>query len=184
MMTTTGDHGAVEQQDDRRALRFRRRLDHPVERVWAALTRPEELHRWWGDAEVDLVEGGTFTLRWRNVDLDGNRVELPATITALTPTRVLELAGAPHGVLRWKLRPDGDGTVLGLTATNAVADEHLPRMLAGWHYHLHALAEVLGGGALDLVDLPNEHWHRLHDAYAARQAATGRRAPGPAAAER
>ncbi len=32
--------------DNRPALRFERRLDHSVERVWRAVTEPAELDRW------------------------------------------------------------------------------------------------------------------------------------------
>jgi hypothetical protein len=47
-------------------VRFDRRLRHPIERVWQALTDPEELRRRWGDTKLDPVEGGLFQLRWRN----------------------------------------------------------------------------------------------------------------------
>jgi uncharacterized protein YndB with AHSA1/START domain len=53
-------------------VRFDRRLRHPIERVWQALTDPEELRRWWGDTKLDPVEGGLFQLRWRNTDEYGN----------------------------------------------------------------------------------------------------------------
>jgi len=167
-MTTTTD-GVVEHEDGRSVIRFRRRLAHPVERVWAALTRPDELRTWWGEADVDLVEGGRFTVRWLNTDPDGNRVEMPATITALDPPRLLEVAGEPHGVLRWELRGDDGGTVLEFTSTLELPDEYRTRTVAGWHYHLDALAEALEGRSLDLVDLPNEHWDRIHEGYVASQ---------------
>ena len=53
--------GVLEAADGEHAvLRFRRRIAYPVERVWKALTDPAELIGWWGQAEVDLVEGGKF----------------------------------------------------------------------------------------------------------------------------
>ena len=90
-------------------LRFRRKIAHPPERVWAALTEPAELIGWWGAAEVDLAEGGRFVLRWLNADDSGNRAEMHATITRLDPPRLLETTGDLHGVLRWELQPDGQG---------------------------------------------------------------------------
>jgi uncharacterized protein YndB with AHSA1/START domain len=38
----------------------------PVERVWALITEPEHLGRWFGDAgaEIDLRPGGEMVLRW------------------------------------------------------------------------------------------------------------------------
>jgi uncharacterized protein YndB with AHSA1/START domain len=38
--------GRLETVDDRPALRFERRLNHPVARVWRAVTEPDELERW------------------------------------------------------------------------------------------------------------------------------------------
>ena len=57
--------GIVEKgPDGSTQVRFVRRLPHPVERVWEALTDPAELRKWWGDADLDLVDGGRFALRW------------------------------------------------------------------------------------------------------------------------
>jgi len=42
-MTTTGSQQTI---DGRPALRFERRLDHSIERVWRAVTEPAELARW------------------------------------------------------------------------------------------------------------------------------------------
>lgn len=150
-------------------LRFERRLKHPVERVWAALTEPEELLGWWGEAEVDLVEGGRFSVRWLNTDEHGNGAVMRATITRLEPPNLLETSGDIHGVLRWELRPDGDdGTVLTFSSTLELPDEYRTKVLAGWHYHLDALAEILEGRSVDLVGLPNDCWRLIHERYAAR----------------
>ncbi len=108
MMSTDVHDGVLERLDDgRRRLRFERLLAHPVERVWAALTQPGGLGGWWGDAEVDLREGGEFVMRWRNTDPQGNHPVMHATITALDPPRLLEVSGDLHGVLRWELEPAG-----------------------------------------------------------------------------
>src|SRR5829696_3400232 len=57
--------GMVETIDGRYVLRFERRFQHPVERVWDALTRPERIPEWWGEGEVELelVEGGKYDVR-------------------------------------------------------------------------------------------------------------------------
>jgi uncharacterized protein YndB with AHSA1/START domain len=156
--------------DGRVVLRFRRRIAHPPERVWAALTRPAELIGWWGEAEVDLTEGGTFVLRWLNTDEQGNRAEMRATITALDPPRLLETRGDPHGVLRWELRPDGAGTLLSFSSTVDLPDEYRAMVLAGWHWHLDALASFIGGTPADLVAVAG--WGRIHQRYADPRART------------
>jgi uncharacterized protein YndB with AHSA1/START domain len=38
--------GTVQQVDGRYVLRFERRLNHPVEKVWAALTESDRLAEW------------------------------------------------------------------------------------------------------------------------------------------
>ncbi len=162
--------GVLDTVGDRQVLRFQRHLAHPIERVWAALTDPAELIGWLGEAEIDLVEGGRFTLRWLNADDAGNRVTMRATITRLEPPRLLETSGDPHGVLRWELRPAEGGTLLTFSSTLALPEEYRTRVLAGWHYHLDALAGALAGRPLDLVDLPNDRWEQIHGRYRARHA--------------
>jgi uncharacterized protein YndB with AHSA1/START domain len=155
--------------DGTSVLRFQRRIPHPVERVWRALTEPVELLRWWGDAEVDLEPGGRFRMAWLNTDDEGNRAVMEATITALEPPRLLETTGDLHGVLRFELEPDGEETVLTFTSTLDLPAEHRTKVLAGWHYHLDALADALHGGSRDLVNLPE--WPAIHQRYLARSSA-------------
>ena len=166
--------GILEHRDGKDVIRFQRRIPHPIERVWAAITSPEELLGWWGDAEVDLRDGGRFVLRWLNTDDDGNRAEMHATITALDPPRLLETEGDIHGVLRWELDPDGEGTVLTFSSTLDLPDEFRFQTIAGWHFHLDALGEALDGQAYewsrwDIHDfLPILHQYQVrsrHDAF-------------------
>ena len=157
--------GTVEHTDDGRyVISFERRLAHPVARVWKALTTPAELIAWWGDAEIDLTEGGRFNVRWLNTDDAGNAVVMHATIVKLVPERLLVLDGDVHGRLRWELAPDGDGTRLSFRSTTQLEPEFLTKVPAGWHFHLDALARHLDGGATDLVEIPD--WEPIHAAYA------------------
>jgi uncharacterized protein YndB with AHSA1/START domain len=162
--------GVLEKNEGKDVLRFGRYLAHPIERVWAALTEPGELVGWWGEAEVDLIEGGRFTMRWLNTDEHGDGVVMHATITRLEPPNLLEMRGDLHGVLRWELHPGGNGTVLTFSSTLDLPEEYRTVVLAGWHYHLDALAEALDGRPIDIVNLPNDHWEQVHERYAARLA--------------
>lgn len=170
-MSTETD-GTLEQRDDGRAvIRFERRLRHPVASVWTALTDPSELIGWWGDADVDLREGGRFEVRWLNTDEQGNAAHMHATITALEAERLLELDGDIHGTLRWEIEPAGDGTLLRFSSTLELPDEFRTKVLAGWHTHLNALDTVLGGGEVDLVNIADGEWQEIHETYVARDAA-------------
>lgn len=159
--------GSVETWDDgMRVLRFERRLNHPIERVWAALTDPDELLGWWGVAEeLELVEGGHLVLRWLNSDQEGNQVVLHGKVTQLDPPRLLEYDTDVHGVLRFDLRNDSGSTVLTFSSTVGFPVEVLPLALAGWHLHLNFLADELEGRRADLVNLPMDKWQRWHDQY-------------------
>jgi len=114
--TGTSADGTVETQGDSLLLRFERYLPHPIERVWAAITAPEQLVAWLAEAEIDLRKGGHVWLRWLNTDEHGNQHEdsvvMNATITQFEPPRLLEYAGDRHGVLRWELREEASGCIL------------------------------------------------------------------------
>jgi len=163
------DGNVARTDDGRYVIDFERRLDHPVERVWAALTEPDELIAWWGDVDVELREGGHFNVRWLNTDDKGNAIEMHSRIAKLVPSELLVLDGDRHGRLRWELTPDGDGTRLSFRSTVALEPDFLTKVPAGWHFHLDALAEHLGGGSTDLVAIPS--WGRIHAAYEAKLSA-------------
>ena len=58
-------HTSYQTIDKRPTLRFERRLGHPVQSVWEAITRPEELAQWFPTrVEVDLRVGGRDRAEW------------------------------------------------------------------------------------------------------------------------
>ena len=169
MSSQTIADGLMETRDDGTSVvRFERHLAYPIEKVWAALTDPDQMIRWWGRGDLELVEGGRFKVEWQNTDDEGNRAVMEGTITRLEPPRLLETSGGPHGDLRWELRPEGDGTVLSFTSTLELPEEFRTRHVAGWHWHLDALATILDGGEVDLVNVTG--WEQIHEGYVARHA--------------
>jgi uncharacterized protein YndB with AHSA1/START domain len=154
-----------------RRLRFERRLPHPVERVWAALTDPGELAGWLADAELDLRVGGAVGLRWLDTDDEGHRAVARGTISALEPARVLEYETDPDGRLRWELLAEGDGCLLTFEAEAAVPEGRRADRLAGWHVRLDGLAAALAGTSVDPERFDEEHRPRRREQrarYAAR----------------
>jgi uncharacterized protein YndB with AHSA1/START domain len=175
--------GTVEKgPDGSTQVRFVRRLPHPVERVWEALTDPAEIRRWWGDADLDLTDGGRFTLRWLNTDDQGNAATLDGTISKLDPPRFLEISGtwgstaanapATRTTVTWELDPDGDHTLLRFTNSIQGPPGHPgttdpdtgTTIAAGWHLHLDALAAVVSGGSVDIAH-PEPLFEPIHRAY-------------------
>lgn len=101
-------------------LVFRRRLDHPPEVVWSALTDPSQLTSWYmTKAIIDGREGGSIDF------ISGpSRLHVMGRILTWKPPEVFEhewrveprteLPSGEDAIIRWELRPDGKGTVLHL----------------------------------------------------------------------
>jgi uncharacterized protein YndB with AHSA1/START domain len=180
--TRTDPLGTLELRGNEHVLRYERRIDHPIEDVWSALTEPDELIAWWGEAQVDLVEGGDFNLRWLNIDEEGNGSALQARITELDVPRLLELTGAWGSqrpdwgagedledpvsvVLRWELDPGDAATTLRFECVGELPEDYVTMTLAGWHWHIDALVDALDGKKADLAN--PEGWEPIHERYLA-----------------
>lgn len=146
----------VKKIDGGYVARFERYLNHPVEKVWAALTQPEKLASWFADAAVDLKVGGMIELTFKPV---GNTVS--CTITELHPQSVLEYTWG-NDKLRWELYPKQDGCLLVLKEFFSVLDDHRPRDLSGWHTIIDMLPAMLDG---EHVEFSMTHAQQAYDRY-------------------
>lgn len=143
-------------EDGRRALRFERRLAHPVERVWRAVTEPAELERWFvGPVAWTPVLGETF-------EAAGQAGE----VTELQPPRRLAWR---WGVERYAFELEPDGAGCRLVFTHAFDERFGPaaQHAAGWETYLERLAVHLGGGHLS-EERAHDPIAELHERYAAR----------------
>jgi len=132
--------GTVHLAGGRSTVRFERRLAHPPEKVWRALTEPAQLASWFPVApDWELTPGAKIRFELLNERAPAGEGE----IIAVDPPRLLEYSW-DASVLRWELTPDGDGTRLVFTDTSTEV-ERVPQELAGWHVGLEALdASLLG----------------------------------------
>jgi uncharacterized protein YndB with AHSA1/START domain len=147
-------------------LVFERRVNHPAERVWAALTEPDQIEAWLARAELEPHAGGRVQLRWLNTG--DEEVIARGTVTAFDPPRLLELDTDVQGRLRWELRPDGDRTDLTFTVVLEMPDEHVTKNQAGWHVHHDFLDDWLDEGVrVDWPNWPRERWDAIHERYEA-----------------
>lgn len=152
---------------DRWTLVLVRTLRHLPERVWAALTDPEQLREWApfvADRNLGVPGAATLTM------VDGDRAEdLPGTVLHAEPPTLLEYTWGPD-VLRWELAALGDGTRL--TLRHSVRErDWAPRMAAGWHLCLAVAEHLLDGRPVGPIrgEAAREHgWDALHEAYADR----------------
>ena len=147
---------------------FERRIDRPIDKVWAALTIPERVADWLAPAEIDLAVGGRYELRFR-----GSNDVMIGVITRIEPPRLLELtwreSGCPGSVLEWRLAPDGDGCRLNLTHTFPADVKDIPGFVSGWHQHLDGMDAACNGAA---TAWDQARWQELDRQYRARLAPT------------
>lgn len=153
--------------DDRWDLVFVRDLRHPPEKVWAALTEPDQLARWAPFlASRDLGTPGAATLSTVNGD---ESFPQPATVLRAEPPTLLEYTWG-DGLLRWELTPSATGTRL--TLRHTVDEPGLaPVMAAGWHLCLDVAGHLLDGDPVDPIrgaEAKNFGWDELRAAYAER----------------
>ncbi|MBM7784544.1 SRPBCC domain-containing protein [Tenggerimyces flavus] len=121
----------------------------PPAEVWAALTDPDRLSRWFGTAKGDLREHGEWTVTFDNGSARGTVREcVPGERFVTSWHWDHEPAERPAAEVSVTLTPQGDGTVLELRHTGA--DEASAKgQGAGWYAHLEGLGHDLDGRAAD-----------------------------------
>lgn len=159
MTSTTRDGELVELEGDRVGVRFERRLAHPTERVWRAITEPEELAAWFPDTIEGEFAPGAEVKFPKFVEMG-----LPAIgrVTEFDPPRLLAFSWGTSD-LRFELEPDGDGCRL--VFMDSLPREEAAKNAAGWEVCLANLEARLAGQSPR--EFPPEHWSELHEGYAA-----------------
>ena len=134
--------GDVTRTGDTLEVVFDRHYRAPIEKLWAALTIPERLADWFGEAEVDLRTGGSIRMSWNG----SKHTEMQ--ITVCEPPRSLawvwSIAGKPT-LVRFDLASEPGGSSLTLTHSGVPAAGEGVR--AGWHAHLEAIPAAIAGRA-------------------------------------
>jgi uncharacterized protein YndB with AHSA1/START domain len=160
MTSTTRDGQLLELEGDKVGVRFERRFSHPPDRVWRAITEPEELAAWFPDTvEGEFAPGAE--VRFPKFE----EMDLPAVgkVIEFDPPRLLAYSWGPS-VLRFELEPDGDGCRLIFTDT--LPREESAKNAAGWEVCLANLEARLDGEAP--AEPAEDDWSELHEDYAAR----------------
>jgi uncharacterized protein YndB with AHSA1/START domain len=173
MERTPFDPGPLAEVDCRSAgeqwsLIFVRDLRHPPEKVWAALTEPDQL-REWAPYLADRNLGGTGDAVLTMIDGDVAE-ELPITVRRSEPPTLLEYTWGGD-LLCWELAPTERGTRLTLRHTTAENRAMVPTMAAGWHICLVVADRLLDGrpvGPIRGHDALNYGFQELSEGYSAK----------------
>jgi uncharacterized protein YndB with AHSA1/START domain len=155
---------SIEKDGEKWTLVLVRQLRHAPERVWQALTDPEQLKQWSPfDADGSLATAGA-------------QVKLTTVGTPYVSETVIIRAEAPKVLqfnwgdreVRWELEAMAGGTRL--TLWNNIDRNYIAMGAAGWHVCLDVLDHFLKQKPLGRIvaadALKFSGWQRLHAEYA------------------
>jgi uncharacterized protein YndB with AHSA1/START domain len=129
-------------------IAFERRLAHPIDAVWAALTEPDQLAAWLGPGTLEPRAGGEISVRTGPEGRPELQRSMSGRILEWDPPRLLEhewlQPGLDVSVVRYELEPDTGGTILRFTHRRSAAPAGTGGR-AGWHAYLDRLAAHLDG---------------------------------------
>lgn len=172
-------YGSYDTIEDTPTLSFERRLSHPVERVWQAITDPDALGHWFPSAvQVDLRVGGAMKFTFEGHTLPDGSNFMPGEVTELDPPRVFGFQwGEDH--LRFELEAvdGGAGCALRLTVALGTRDK-AARDAAGWHVCLDRLERFIDGEHEPAATDATSDWRALYEEYERRGAPVGAEIPG------
>ncbi len=144
-------NGRITVDGDRATLTFERRLAHPIDAVWSAITDPSHRRKWLGDTTIDAREGGAIEMVPSGPPLPPDRKKMTGRILVWDPPHVFEhewrQSIVEDGVVRYELRADGEGTLLRFTH-RGLGVPNANGFLPGTHAFLDRLQAFLAGDEL------------------------------------
>jgi uncharacterized protein YndB with AHSA1/START domain len=152
-------YGTVEQLEDGRwQIRFTRTLQHPPEKVWRALTEPQELAKWFPTTiEGERVPGAPLRFSFPQ----GQAPPMDGEMLAFEPESVMELRWGPD-IIRIELHPVDEGSEL--TLVDILEDRgKAARDGAGWHVCLDSVEAALRGEPAPREGM--SRWQEVHRHY-------------------
>jgi uncharacterized protein YndB with AHSA1/START domain len=158
---TSQDFGQLSTREGRLVIKFRRRLPHSPEKVWRALSEPGHLDAWFPTTiDGERAAGARLHFAFREMEAE----PFDGEMLAFQPPSLMELRWG-EDILRFEVRPDGEGSVLCFTDTVEEVGK-AARDGAGWHSKLDLLAYELNGERPPWQEA--DHWRELWAAYVER----------------
>lgn len=144
-MTITTPLGAVIRDDEGMRLEFVRTFPDPIERVWAAVTDPDELAAWFGTWRGDPSTGTVEVC-----SIEGDGTFKPAEIVHCQKPRALSIVlPSPDGP--WPLSvalSEADGVTTMVFAHQLAEPYDATSVGPGWHYYMDRLAAAVSGNTM------------------------------------
>ncbi|MGW0366356.1 SRPBCC domain-containing protein [Streptomyces sp. NPDC002990] len=162
-------HGTSESRGEGRwRVHFEPHLPYAYEALWPALTTPEGLRDWLGEAEVlERRLGGAVTLR-----LPDSAAALTGHVTAWDIERIVEYTVSEYGRMRFHLEPVGtDSTVIRFVNEHTFGEggearSQLLDCLADWHERFELLDSAMAGRPADRAARTPDRRSQLRASYA------------------
>lgn len=153
MTSSTRLLGTLRSADGKGVVRIENRYDTDSDDLWAAITDPARLARWWGQVEGDLRLGGEFRMY-----VPENGMHTTGRVEACEPPRRLVVTNretdesykAGQGVPPFDATIEATLTAVG-AQTDLVIEVHGPPVDkiaffgAGWQIHAESLAAYIAG---------------------------------------
>jgi uncharacterized protein YndB with AHSA1/START domain len=145
--------GSLRSADGKGVVRIEDRYDTDIDDLWAAITDPSRLARWYGQVAGDLRPGGQFRLYNESSQMEctGRVDACDAPRRLLVTTRETDESwregnGVPpfDELIEATLTADGDQTVL-VIEVRAMPLDKIAFYGAGWQVHAEDLAAYLAG---------------------------------------
>jgi uncharacterized protein YndB with AHSA1/START domain len=169
------ERGTLIDHDGRPAVRFRREFAQPAERVWDAITTPDDLAHWFpSKVRIEPRVGGTIEFYG-----DPNMPEASSSGTILVFEPPTRLAYTWHVTeLHFTLEATGDGGCV-LTLINVLESrDEAARNAAGWTMCLAELGKHVAGQRADGPHSDTaQTWRQLYDEYVAAGMPSGASIP-------
>lgn len=158
-------YGSYESIENRPALRFERRIAHPAEAVWSAITDPAELARWFpSGVSGEMREGGHLRFTFEEHEVP----PMEGEVTEFDPPRSLAFSWG-EDQLRFELTPTDGGAHTDLCFTVLLGTEDkAARDGAGWHVTLDALEKTLDGAGPEAIHGAKDTWRQHYEEYERR----------------
>lgn len=134
--------GQITREHEEYQVVFHRTLPHPIEKVWEAITSPEQLKYWFTEIEMDFRPGGQITIHFRDKD---KTLSFGEIVSIEAPHQFVWTWEGELAI--WELKAPGiNKTQLTLTYKNLPGD-FVVNAPAGFHTLLDRLEDRLEGSS-------------------------------------